>query len=178
MIVILSGPSGVGKDTVINAWIAADPRVVRVVTYTTRVPRTGEVNGVDYNFVDLETFMFLNKEGCFWEHKVVHGNYYGSPKKDTELLLAEGKIPVLKIDVQGALEVMHLVPDALTVFLLPPSFEELEARIRGRKTDDEATIQKRLENARGEIALSDRYKLQIVNDEVERVVAKLREATL
>lgn len=176
MIVILSGPSGVGKDTVIDAWIAADPRVVRVVTYTTRPARPGEMNGVDYNFVDLETFMFLSGEGYFWEHKVVHGNYYGSPKKDTEMLVAEGRIPVLKIDVQGALEVMHLAPEALSVFLMPPSFEELEERIRGRRTDDEPTIQKRLENARGEMAMAERYKLVIVNDEVSKVVTQLQEA--
>ena len=176
MIVILSGPSGVGKDTVIDAWIAADPRVVRVVTYTTRPARHGERDGVDYNFVDLETFMFLNGQGFFWEHKVVHGNYYGSPKKDTEELLVQGRIPVLKIDVQGALEVMRLAPEALTVFLMPPSFEELEERIRGRGTDDYATIQRRLENARGEMAMADRYKLVIVNDDVSLVVSRLQEA--
>lgn len=176
MIVIFSGPSGVGKDTIIDAWSAADPRVVRVVTYTTRRPREGEVDGRDYNFVDLETFRYLQSHGHFWEHKVVHGSYYASPKKDTEDLLGDGKIAVLKIDVQGALEVMRLRPDALTVFILPPSLEELEARIRGRATDDEETIQKRLRNAHDEIALADRYRLQIVNDDVSAVVAKLMEA--
>jgi guanylate kinase len=176
MIVILSGPSGVGKDTVIDAWRAADPRIERVVTYTTRKPRAGEVDGRDYNFVDLETFRHLLNQGHFWEHKVVHGHYYASPKKDTEAIIEKDKIPVLKIDVQGALEVMHLRPDALTVFILPPSLEELEARIRGRKTDDEETIQKRLRNAHDEIALADRYQLQIVNDEIDVVVRKLIEA--
>lgn len=177
MIVILSGPSGVGKDTVLDAWIKADPRVARVVTYTTRAPRDGELDGVDYNFVDLETFMFLEKEGCFWEHKVVHGNYYASPKKDTLELVARGKIPVLKIDVQGALEVMPLLTGELSVFILPPSLEELERRIRGRGTDDEETIQRRLRNAREEMALADRYALQIVNDDVGAVVRRLMEAT-
>jgi guanylate kinase len=177
MIVVLSGPSGVGKDTVLDAWIAADPRVVRVVTYTTRPPRHGEVDGVDYNFVDLETFMFLNEQGHFWEHKVVHGNYYASPKKDTLDLMADGKIPVLKIDVQGALEVMPLLTGELSVFILPPSMEELERRIRGRATDDEETIQKRLRNAWDEIALADRYQMQVVNDDVTAVVKRLMEAT-
>jgi guanylate kinase len=176
MIVILSGPSGVGKDTIIDAWRAADPRIVRVVTYTTRKPRAGEVDGRDYNFVDISTFKYLLDQGHFWEHKVVHGHYYASPKKDTEAIIEQDKIPVLKIDVQGAIEVMHLRPDAITVFILPPSLEELEARIRGRKTDDEETIQKRLRNAHDEMALSDRYQLQIVNDDVDAVVRKLMEA--
>lgn len=176
MIVIFSGPSGVGKDTILDAWRAADPRIARVVTYTTRKPREGEVDGRDYNFVDLSTFKYLLDQGHFWEHKVVHGHYYASPKKDTEALIAEGKVPVLKIDVQGALEVMHLRPDAITVFILPPSLEELERRIRGRATDDEETIQKRLRNAHDEIALADRYQFQIVNDDVDAVVKKLMEA--
>ena len=175
MIVILSGPSGVGKDTVIEAWMAEDPRIARVVTYTTRPRREGEVDGRDYSFVDLETFKFLNDQGHFWEHMVVHGNYYGSPRRDTEALIDQGRIPVLKIDVQGAMEVMRARPDAVTVFLMPPGMDVLEARIRRRGTDDEATIQRRLANALEEIALATRYQHQIVNDEVANVVAKLRE---
>jgi guanylate kinase len=175
MIVILSGPSGVGKDTVIDAWMAADPRIARVVTYTTRAPRHGEVDGRDYNFVDLETFKFLDDQGHFWEHKVVHGHYYASPRKDTEALLEQGRVAVLKIDVQGAMEVMRQRPDAVTVFLLPPSLEELERRIRGRGADDEETIQRRLRNAQDEIALADRYQHKIVNEDVGSVVAVLRE---
>jgi guanylate kinase len=175
MIVILSGPSGVGKDTVLDAWCSADARIARVVTYTTRPRRAGETDGRDYNFVDLETFKFLNDQGHFWEHKVVHGNYYGSPRRDTEALIDQGRIPVLKIDVQGALEVMKARPDAVTVFLLPPGMDVLESRIRRRGTDDEATIQRRLANALSEIEHSSRYQHQIVNDEVADVVAKLRE---
>ena len=177
MIVILSGPSGVGKDTVLDAWMAVEPRVARVVTYTTRRPRSGEMDGRDYNFVDLESFKGLQDAGYFWEHKVVHGHYYASPRKDTEKLLEEGRIPVLKIDVQGAAEIVRLRPDALTVFLLPPSFEVLEERIRGRGTDDEETIQRRLGNARDEIAQAGRYQLQIVNDDIDAVVRQLVEAT-
>ena len=177
MIVVLSGPSGVGKDTVLDAWLLADPRVARVVTYTTRPPREGEEDGRDYNFLDLETFMMFEREGQFLEHKMVHGHYYASPRKETEELEREGRIPVLKIDVQGAAEVLRQRPDALTVFLLPPSDEDLERRIRGRGTDDEAMIQRRLSDARGEIAQAGTYKLQIVNDEVGSVVRKLVEAT-
>jgi guanylate kinase len=177
LLVVMSGPSGVGKDTVIDAWMRADPRVARVVTYTTRAPREGEVDGRDYNFVDLEVFKSLLDQGWFWEHKVVHGNYYASPRKDTEALISQGRLPVLKIDVQGALELMRLRPDAVTVFLLPPSYEELERRIRGRATDDEATIQRRLANARGEMESARRYQHQIVNDDVDTVVRRLMEAT-
>ena len=174
-LVVLSGPSGVGKDTLIDAWIKANPLVTRVVTYTTRPPREGEVDGRDYNFVDAERFAELDEQGWFWESKNVYGNMYASPKADTERLLAGGKIPVLKIDVQGAIEVMRLRPDAVTVFILPPSDEELERRIRARGTDDDATIGKRLVNAARELALAGRYQHQIVNDDVNQVVRELEE---
>lgn len=177
MIVVLSGPSGVGKDTVLDAWIAADPRVSRVVTYTTRPPRDGEKDGEDYNFVDLETFKMLQDHGQFWEHKVVHGHMYASPKKETLEIVADGRIPVLKIDVQGAAEVVRQYPNVLSVFILPPSFEELERRIRGRGTENEEDIERRLHNAREEIEHASSYSLQIVNDDVADVVRRLQEAT-
>ena len=172
---ILSGPSGVGKDTVINAWQAKNPLVQRVVAYTTRRARAGEVDGVDYRFVSLPTFHELAERGAFLEHKEVHGNFYATPLSDMEAMLAQGKIAVLKIDVQGALSVMDLRPDALTVFLQPPSWEELERRIRDRGTDDDATIQKRLTNAREEIALADRYQHQLVNKDLDEVVGQLED---
>lgn len=172
-IVIISGPSGVGKDTLIDAWMRHNPFVERVVTYTTRPPRKGEMNGRDYNFVDADKFDILAKSGHFFEFKNVHGNWYGSPKVDTEDILERGDVPVLKIDVHGALDVMKVVPDALTVFVMPPSLEELERRIRFRASDDEATILKRLKNAHDEIKLADHYQVQIINDEISRVVLAL-----
>lgn len=176
-LVILSGPSGVGKDTVIDAWKASDPRVRRVVAYTTRAPRTGETDGIDYHFVPVERFRELADAGAFLEFKEVHGNFYATPLHDMEAMLTDGAIAVLKIDVQGALSAMELRPDAMTIFILPPSDEELERRIRGRGTDDEATIEKRLHNARLEIELSDRYQHRIVNDSVEAVVEAIRTLT-
>ncbi len=173
-LVILSGPSGVGKDTVIDAWRAADPRVERVVATCTRPPRTGERDGVDYDFVSPEEFHRRAEAGAFLEHKEVHGNWYATPVAGVESRLAEGKVAVLKIDVQGALDVMERRPDALTVFLLPPSLEELEARIRGRGQDDEAAIERRLATARWELDQAGRYQHRIVNDEVPRVVEELR----
>ena len=169
-LVILSGPSGVGKDTVIDAWRARNPHVQRVVAYTTRMPREGELEGRDYHFVSVPEFEFMAKQGAFLEHKLVHGNYYATPIHGMESLLDEGNIAILKIDVQGALTAMSLRPDALTVMLAPPSWEELERRIRKRGTEDEADIQERLMNAREELALADRYQHQIVNDGVERTV--------
>lgn len=173
MLVILSGPSGVGKDTVLKAWSTANPRVVRVVAYTTRAMRPGEIDGIDYHFVTQDEFQARVDRGAFLEHKEVHGNLYATPLEDMERLLAEGKIAVLKIDVQGALTAMELRPDAKSIFLLPPSTEELEARIRGRATDDEATIQKRLENAREELAVADRYQHRVVNRDIDQAVTEL-----
>ena len=174
---ILSGPSGVGKDTVIDAWAVKDPRVERVVAYTTRSPRPGEVHGRDYHFVPVDRFMEHAAAFDFLEYKEVHGNHYATPLSDLERLLDEGKIAVLKIDVQGALTVMGLRSDATSVFLMPPDVEELERRIRGRGTDDPEAIAKRLKNAQDEIAAAMRYDHQIVNDEVLNVVERLRVIT-
>lgn len=170
VLVILSGPSGVGKDTVLNAWRAANPRVRRVVAYTTRAPRAGEVDGEDYHFVTFPEFLLKAEAGDFLEHKQVHDNWYATPLRDMEAMLAEGLIAVLKIDVQGAIEAMGLRPDAKSVFLLPPSDEELERRIRSRKTDSPEAIERRLRNARAEIALSHHYAFRIVNDDLDACV--------
>ena len=172
---ILSGPSGVGTDTVLATWTELDPRVDRVVAYTTRAPRPGEVDGVDYNFVSVEVFHTKASAGDFLEHKEVYGHYYATPLRDMEALLADGKVAVLKIDVQGALTVMELRPDAISVFLLAPSDEVLETRIRGRGTDDEAVIKRRLANALAEIELAERYDHQLVNDDIGAVVKRLEE---
>jgi guanylate kinase len=175
-LVILSGPSGVGKDTVLEAWRRANPRVQRVVAYTTRQIRDNEVDGVDYHFVSKERFQRHVAAGDFLEHKEVHGNCYATPLADMERMLEEGKVAVLKIDVQGALTARDLRPDALSIFLLPPDFQELERRIVGRATDDPDAIQRRLANARGEMALADRYDVRIVNDDIDEVVRRLEQA--
>jgi len=173
--VIFSGPSGVGKDTLLDKWIEANPRVRRVVTYTTRTPREGEQNGVDYNFVTVERFKQLVEEGAFLENKEVHGNFYASPKKDTEKMIADGLVAVLKIDVQGALSIMPLCPDALSVFILAPSMEELERRIVGRATETPEALKLRLENAKWELSQADKYRYRVVNDDLDRAVAELEE---
>ncbi len=172
-LVILSGPSGVGKDTIIEAWQRLDPKVERVVTVTTRKPRPGEEDGIDYHFVDDTTFQRMVEANEFLEHKIVHEHAYGTPVSSVLRLLKEGKTAVLKIDVQGAEEVMGVRPDAITVFVLPPSNAVLEERIRSRGTEDEATIQKRLHNALAETGQAKHYQHQLVNDEVERVARQL-----
>lgn len=172
-LIIVSGPSGVGKDTILDRWRARNPRVQRVVAYTTRSPRPAEVDGVDYHFTARARFDELARAGAFLEFKEVHGNMYATPLADMDAMLAKGLFAVLKIDVQGAMSAMALRPDALTVFIMPPSVEDLEARIRSRRTDSEAAIELRLADARNELALADRYRYRIVNDEVERAVDEL-----
>jgi guanylate kinase len=174
-LVILSGPSGVGKDTVIDAWRKKNPSVARVVAYTTRASRPSEQPGVDYHFVTEDEFLQRAGAGDFLEYKHVHGNYYATPKSDMEAMLDEGRIAILKIDVQGALSVMPLRPDAITVFLLPPGGGELARRIRERGTEDAEAVTTRLTNAEKEMAFADRYQHRVVNDDVARVVDELEQ---
>jgi len=176
-LVILSGPSGVGKDTVIDRWKAVDPRVERVVAYATRSPRVGEVDGVDYWFVSVDKFKQMAEAGEFIEHKKVVDNYYATPSGHTDQILSKGGIAVLKIDVQGAEEVVKIRPDALSVFLLPPTKETLRQRLENRATDKHEAIVRRLEEADNEIAQAPNYQHQIVNVDVDEVVARLRELT-
>lgn len=172
-LVILSGPSGVGKDTVIEAWKQIRPNVVRVVAYTTRQPRKGEIDGIDYRFVSEDEFRTMADSGKFLEWKEVHGNFYATPLNDMQALLDDEKIAILKIDVQGAITAMEKRSDAISIFLLPPSWEELERRIRGRKTDSEEVIKIRLENAEREMAFADKYQHQVVNDDLNKCVEEI-----
>lgn len=173
-IVIFSGPSGVGKDTLLEAWRERDPRVSRVVAYTTRSPRAGEQDGVDYHFVTIPEFLAKADNGEFLEFKEVHGNYYATPLADMQRMIDKGLIAVLKIDVQGAIEAMEKRPDALSIFIEPPSWEELERRIRSRALDDDTVIAKRLLNARAEMDERHRYVHHVVNDSLGRAVDELQ----
>jgi guanylate kinase len=163
-LVILSGPSGVGKDQALCAWRGVNPLVRRVVSYTTRAPAPTEADGADYHFVTEVRFTKMIAQGAFLEHKLVHGHRYGTPLANMERLLSEGRIAVLKIDVQGALEAMALRPEAIRVFLLPPSWEELERRIRSRGRDDEPQVALRLQTARWEMAQAHHYEHHVVNE--------------
>lgn len=174
-IVIVSGPSGVGKDTVIDAWSSADPRVERVVAVTTRPPREGEVDGSDYHFVDRAVFNQMVEDGAFLEHKVVHGEMYATPMSGVQSVLDRGNFAVLKIDVQGAAAVMDKVPEVVSFFILPPSIEELERRLRSRGSESEEKVAERLQNAIREIESSEIYHYRFVNDSVERCVGEIQE---
>lgn len=173
-LIILSGPSGVGKGTVREQLFKMDDlNLAYSISMTTRKPRPGEVNGVDYYFVDQATFNQKIQEDGFLEYAQFVSNSYGTPKDKVEEMLEEGKNVVLEIEVQGALQVMEKVPEALTIFLVPPSMEELERRIRGRKTEAESVMQERLAKAEREIKTKDSYKHVVVNYTVEQAANEI-----
>ena len=170
LLIILSAPSGCGKSTVVKRLLESRENIKFSVSATTRQPREGEVDGVDYYFIDRDRFMAMVENGEFLEHAEYVDNCYGTPKAAVERELAAGNDVILDIETQGAFQVRALCPDALMVFLLPPSFEELEKRLVLRGKDSMDVIQHRLEVARRECAKADQYDYRIVNDDVERAV--------
>lgn len=175
LLVVVSGPSGAGKGTVLHRYFALDPDAYFSVSATTRAPRPGEVDGVDYHFVSREAFEKLLAEGGVLEHTVYNGNYYGTLRGKVLEKLDEGRNVLLDIEVDGASQVRRLMPDALLIFLAPPSFGELERRLRGRGTESEAQISARLARARVEMREAPRYDRVLVNDDADRAAAELRE---
>lgn len=180
LLIILSGPSGVGKGTVRQELFKDESlNLAYSISMTTRKPRPAETDGVDYFFVEESEFIEKIEANELLEYAKFVGNYYGTPKFYVEKLLDEGKNVVLEIEVQGALQVMERCPHALTIFLVPPSFEELERRIRGRRTEKEEIVRERLEKARKEIATKDEYKYVVENDDVfaakEQIAKIIRE---
>ena len=168
LLIVVSGPSGVGKGTILDKLFQEkDLNLVYSISMTTRKPRPLEKEGEDYFFVSKEEFENNIKNNELLEHAQFVGNYYGTPQSYVDQLLNEGKNVVLEIEVQGALQVMEKRPDALTVFIAPPSFEELERRIRGRGTEADDVVKERLAKARKEITVKDRYKHVVVNDDVD-----------
>jgi guanylate kinase len=176
-LVIISGPSGVGKDTIIEA-LAARPRVPAyhyVVTCTTRAPRPGEIPDVSYHFLGDDAFRSLLEAGELLEANEVHGHWYGTPRREVARALAEGHDVILKIDVQGARVVKERVPDALLVFVVPPSLEALFQRLRSRATETADELELRQRNAAIELARQGDYDQVVVNEtgEVERTAAEI-----
>jgi guanylate kinase len=157
LLIVLSGPAGVGKDTLIEQWQLVAPNVRRLVTYTTRPQALTERHGLDYYFVTEEEFEVLREQGAFIEYAQVHGNWYGTPRREMENLREAGRDVVLRIDVQGAMQVREQYPEAILIFVAPPSLQELEQRLRRRGRDDEESIQLRLMNAREEMEYVPRY---------------------
>ena len=173
MMLVLSGPSGVGKGT-LGKRLIEEEGFGFSVSCTTRGPRPGEKHGVDYLFITREEFLSRRAANGFLETATVHDEFYGTPREPAERAMAEGRDFLLDIDPQGGVQVMESGPEAVSVFLLPPSWAALEARLRGRGTETEEKIQKRLHNARQEVKYLPRYDYCIVNDDLDEAWRELR----
>ena len=178
LLIVLSGPSGVGKGTVRK--LVFNDKTLNLcysISMTTREPREKEVDGSDYFFVSKQVFEKGIKDGEFLEYAQFVGNYYGTPRRYVETLREEGKNVFLEIEVQGAKQVLEKFGDddrVVSIFLLPPSMEELEKRIRGRRTEPEEVVQQRLAKARGEIDLAPEYQYNVMNDDIKRAAKEIR----
>lgn len=174
LLIVLSGPSGVGKGTVRAAIFSkGEQKFVYSISATTRLPRTGETDGVDYFFKTREEFEQMIQNKQLLEYAEYVGNYYGTPLEYVENTLAKGKDVFLEIDVQGAIQVRDLMPDGVFIFLTPPDLNELESRIVNRGTDSDEVIAKRMKTAREELELMKYYDYSVVNDTVDNAVQKI-----
>jgi len=178
LLFVVSAPSGTGKTTVVERLVQIFPDLGLSRSYTSRAMRAGEKDGVDYNFITRERFEAMIAEDAFLEWADVFGNLYGTGKAETERELAAGRDLILVIDVQGARQVRSHGANAIGIFVLPPSFEALERRLRGRSKDSEEAIRKRLVTARREIRAVAEYEYVIVNDELDTCVDRLRSIVL
>lgn len=167
VLVLFSGPSGVGKDTVLEVVLNKDSSLQRSISLTTRDMRKNEINGIDYYFISKDRFNNMIENGEVLEFAEYGENLYGTPKAPVDMWLSEGKTVILKIEVQGAQKIKELYPDAVGIFVLPPSMDELEKRLRSRGTEDEKDIQKRLEIARNEVEKSIDYDYTVINDDLD-----------
>ncbi len=172
-LVVLTGPSGVGKGTLVRALLARHGDLFLSVSATTRAPRPGEVDGREYFFVTQSQFQTMIEQGELLEWAEYAGNYYGTPRTSVESQIASGKKVILEIEVIGASQVRKTFPEALRIFILPPSMEELEQRLRGRGQDADAAIALRLERAKEELAVSHEFDYEVVNDDLETALAKI-----
>ncbi len=173
LVVVISGPSGVGKGSVHAGLHGLLDGLEVSVSATTRSPRPGERDGVAYHFVDEATFDRMVATDALLEWAEYSGHRYGTPRAPLETAVTEGRTVLLEIEVQGALQVRSGLPEALQIFLVPPTFDELERRLRDRGTEDEATIQSRLEVARREMAAQDAFDHVVVNDDLDRATAEV-----
>jgi guanylate kinase len=175
-LIILTGPSGVGKGTLLAALLAKRPELYLSVSATTRSPRPGEVDGQNYYFYSRDRFEAAIAQGELLEWAEFAGNYYGTPMQPVQDRIAQGDLIILEIELLGARQVAKSFPAALKIFVLPPSFEELEARLRSRGQDPEEAIARRLQRAKEEIAAADEFDLQIVNDDLEVALQQIDRA--
>ena len=172
-LVIYTGCSGVGKGTIMKELLRRDDSIRLSVSNTTRDPRNDEIDGVHYNFVSREEFLAAADDDGYIEYAEYCNNLYGTPRKQVEDMLEQGYDVFLEIEVKGGLQVMEKYPDALSIFILPPSMEELERRLRSRGTEDEETILRRLAEAENELAFAGRYQYRVVNNEIGRAAEEV-----
>ena len=179
MIVLMSGPSGAGKSTLVHMLLEREPRLRFSVSTTTRPIRAGEVDGVDYHFVDDAEFDRLVAADAFVEWADVHKRRYGTRKDHVAEMIDQGLFPLLDLDVQGGKQVIDLYGDDLvSIFVFPPSWEELERRLRGRATDADDVIATRLENARWEVGYAEHYRYWVINDDRDEALKRLESVVL
>ena len=170
---VIAAPSGAGKTSLVRALLERDPTLKFSISYTTRAPRAAEVDGHDYFFVPKDKFLEMTRNDAFLEYACVFDNWYGTGREHVANLLATGSSVVLEIDWQGARQVRERAPDSHSVFILPPSVAELERRLRGRKTDSDAVIERRLRDARSDMTHWDEFDHVIVNDRFEAALERL-----
>jgi len=172
LLFVISGPSGVGKDTILRELLKTDLKITKCVTYTTRLPREGEIDGVDYRFINLEEFNKLKEEGAFLEWAEVGGNFYATPRDFLEKRLREGEDVILKIDVQGAMRIKELFPEAILIFVAPPSLQALVERMAKRGSPEEE-IKRRLQIAEREMDMARHYQFVVINDHLPETLEKI-----
>lgn len=177
-LIVFTGPSGVGKGTLLHRLLEHHPDIQLSISATTRQPRPGEVHGKHYYFVPRAEFETMVQQGQLLEWAEFAGNYYGTPRQPLDALMAEGHVVILEIELEGARQVRHSLPTARQIFVLPPSVAELEVRIRERGQDSEAAIAKRLARAQVEITAADEFDIQIINDDLDRALIELEQAVL
>ena len=170
---IISGPSGVGKSTVLKELFKDRDDLYFSVSATTRAPRPGEEDGVHYHFTDVDTFRRMISEDAFLEYAEYVGNFYGTPKKFVDEAMEQGKDVILDIEVQGAMQVVHKRPDVVRIFIAPPSWQALEERLTSRGTDSPDKVQKRLVRDKVELQTANTYDYFVINDTVERAVREI-----
>ena len=167
ILIVLSGPSGAGKDTVLGKLLENRNDIDLSVSYTTRTPRSGEINGKDYHFVDKDIFQKAINDGEMLEYACYCGKYYGTPRFEVEKNLESGRSVILEIEVQGAEQVIKKCPEAVSIFIVPPSIEELKKRLKNRASDSEEAVRLRVSEAEKEISLADHYKYIVINNDVK-----------